>query len=36
MNLNGVAHLFFDVVIKAEAKRRLLHLPKVSLALPRS
>jgi hypothetical protein len=27
---------FFDAVIMAEAKRRLLRLPKVSLALPRS
>jgi hypothetical protein len=35
MNLNGVAHLF-DAVIMAEVKRRLLRLPKVSLALPRS
>jgi hypothetical protein len=36
MNLNGVAHLFFDAVIMAEVKRRLLRLPKVLLALPRS
>jgi hypothetical protein len=27
---------FFDAVIMVEAKRRLLPLPKVSLALPRS
>jgi hypothetical protein len=27
---------FFDVVIMAEVKRRLLRLPKVSLALSRS
>jgi hypothetical protein len=26
----------FDAIIMAEAKRRLLRLPKVSLALPRS
>ena len=37
MNLNGVAHLFFfDAVIMEEVKRRLLRLPKVSLALTRS
>jgi hypothetical protein len=36
MNLNGVAHLFFDVVIMAEVKRCPFRLPKVSLALPRS
>jgi hypothetical protein len=35
MNFNDVARLF-DAVIMAEAKRRLLRLPKVSLALPRS
>jgi hypothetical protein len=27
---------FFDVVIVAEVKRRLLHLPKVSSVLPQS
>jgi hypothetical protein len=27
---------FFDVVIMVEVKRRLLRLPKVALALPRS
>jgi hypothetical protein len=27
---------FFDAIIMAEVKRRLLRLPKVSLALPRS
>jgi hypothetical protein len=31
-----VGHIFFDAVIIAEVKRRLLRLPKVSLALPRS
>jgi hypothetical protein len=36
MNLNSVAHLFFDAVIMAEVKRRPLCLPKVSLDLPRS
>jgi hypothetical protein len=36
MNLNGVAHLFFDAVIMAEVKRRPLRLPKVLLALSRS
>jgi hypothetical protein len=36
MNLNSVAHLFFDAVIMAEVKRHLLRLPKVLLALPRS
>jgi hypothetical protein len=35
MNLNKAAHLF-DAVIMAEVKRCPLHLPKVSLALPRS
>jgi hypothetical protein len=35
MNLNKVAHLF-DAVIMTEVKRRLLLLPEVSLALPRS
>jgi hypothetical protein len=35
MNLNGW-RTFFDAVIMAEVKRRLLRLPKVSLALPRS
>jgi hypothetical protein len=29
-------HTFFDAVIMAEVKRRPLHLPKVSPALPRS
>jgi hypothetical protein len=29
-------HTFFDAVIMAEVKRRLLRLPKVSPALPRS
>jgi hypothetical protein len=29
-----VWHTFFDAVIMAEVKRRPLHLPKVSLALP--
>jgi hypothetical protein len=33
MNLNKVAHLF-DAVVMTETKRRLLLLPKVSLALP--
>jgi hypothetical protein len=32
--LNDVAHLFFDAVIMAEVKRRLLCLPKVPPALP--
>jgi hypothetical protein len=27
---------FFDAVVMAEVKQRLLRLPKVSLALPRS
>jgi hypothetical protein len=36
MNLNGVAHLFFDAIIMAKVKRCLLRLPKASLALPRS
>jgi hypothetical protein len=36
MNLNNVAHLFFDVVIMTEVKRHPLRLPEVSLALPRS
>jgi hypothetical protein len=36
MNLNGGAHLFFDAVIMAEVKQRLLRLPKASLALSRS
>jgi hypothetical protein len=35
MKSNDVAHLF-DAVIMAEAKRRLLHLPKVLLVLPQS
>jgi hypothetical protein len=29
-------HTFFDVVIMAEVKRRLLRLPKVSPVLPQS
>jgi hypothetical protein len=33
--LNDVAYLFFDAVIMAEVKRRLLHLPKVPPALRR-
>jgi hypothetical protein len=36
MNLNKVAHLFFDAVIMTEAKRCPLLLPEVSLALPKS
>jgi hypothetical protein len=36
MNLNNVAHLFFDAAIMTEVKRRPLLLPEVSLALPRS
>jgi hypothetical protein len=31
-----VGRTFFDVVIMAEVKQRLLRLPKASLALPRS
>jgi hypothetical protein len=31
-----VWHTFFDAVIMAEVKQRLLRLPKASLALPRS
>jgi hypothetical protein len=31
MNLNGVAHLFFDVVIMAEVKRRPFRLPSCRL-----
>ena len=34
--LNDVAHLFFDAVIMAEAKRCLLRLPKVPPVLPQS
>jgi hypothetical protein len=34
MKLNDVVYLFFDAVIMAEVKRRLLRLPKVPLALP--
>jgi hypothetical protein len=33
---NDVAHLFFDAVIMAEVKRRLLRLPKVPPALSQS
>jgi hypothetical protein len=36
MKLNDVAYLFFEVVIMAEVKRRLLRLPKVPPALPQS
>jgi hypothetical protein len=36
MKSNDVAHLFFDAVIMAEVKRRLLRLPKVLPVLPRS
>jgi hypothetical protein len=31
-----VWHTFFDAVIMAEVKQRLLRLPRASLALPRS
>jgi hypothetical protein len=31
-----VWHTFFDAIIMAEVKQRLLCLPKVALALPRS
>jgi hypothetical protein len=33
---NDVAHLFFDAVIMAEVKRRLLCLPKVPPVSPQS
>jgi hypothetical protein len=33
---NDTAHLFFDAVIMAEVKRRLLRLPKVPPVLPQS
>jgi hypothetical protein len=36
MKLYDVAYLFFDAVIMAEVKRRLLRLPKVLPALPQS
>jgi hypothetical protein len=36
INLNKVAHLFFDVVIMTETKWRPLRLSEVSLSLPRS
>jgi hypothetical protein len=34
--LNDMAHLFFDAVIMAEVKRRLLRPPKVPPVLPQS
>jgi hypothetical protein len=36
MKSNDVAHLFFDAVIMAEVKHRLLCLPKVPPVLPQS